>query len=47
MEGFNEQVVKRKNKLKNLIIKIVAVLLLITVPVICIMLAYVITSYMI
>ncbi|MEE0676114.1 MAG: hypothetical protein U0L58_05200 [Ruminococcus sp.] len=32
MEGFIEQVVKRVNKPKQLIIKIVAVLLLITVP---------------
>lgn len=32
LEGFIEQVVKRVNKPKQLIIKIVAVLLLITVP---------------
>lgn len=47
MEGFNEQVVRRKNKAKNLIIKIIAVLMLFLVPAICIVLAYVITTYMI
>ncbi len=47
MEGFNEQVVKRAKKPKNLIIKIVAVMLLIMVPALCVMLAYVITPYMI
>ncbi|MEE1319616.1 MAG: DUF6106 family protein [Ruminococcus sp.] len=47
MEGFNEQVVKRVNKTKNTIIKIVSILALITVPTICVLLAYVITPYMI
>ena len=32
MEGFNEQVVKRKNGTKQLVIKIIAVLILISVP---------------
>ena len=47
MEVFNEQVVKRVNKPVNVIIRILAVMLLILVPLICIMLAYVITAYMI
>lgn len=47
MEGFNEQVVKRAKKPKNLIIKIIAVMLLVLVPASCIMLAYVITTYLI
>lgn len=47
MEGFNEQVVRRKNKPKNIIIKIIAVLMLLLVPSICIVLAYIITTYMI
>ncbi len=47
MEGFNEQVVHRATKPKNIIIKIISILLLITVPLICIMLAYVIVPYMI
>lgn len=47
MEGFNEQVVKRVNKPINMIIKVISVLLLITVPIVCIMLAYVITAYLI
>lgn len=47
MEGFNEQVVKRVNKPINLIIKILSVMLLIAVPVICVLLAYVITPYLI
>lgn len=47
MEGFNEQVVKRVNTAKNTLIKIVSVLALITVPIICVLLAYVITPYMI
>ena len=47
MEGFNEQVVKRVNTAKNTIIKIVSILALITVPTICVLLAYVITPYMI
>ena len=32
MEGFNEQVVKRKNGTKQLVIKSIAVLILISVP---------------
>lgn len=47
MEGFNEQVVKRVNKPINYIIKVLAVLLLFAVPIMCIMLAYVITAYLI
>ncbi len=47
MEVFNEQVVKRVNKPVNVIIRILAVMLLILVPLICILLAYVITAYMI
>ncbi len=47
MEGFNEQVVHRATKPKNIIIKIISVLLLITVPLVCVMLAYVIVPYMI
>lgn len=47
MEVFNEQVVKRLNKPVNVIIRILAVMLLILVPLICILLAYVITAYMI
>lgn len=46
MDGFNEQVVKRENTSKNLIIKIVSIILLITVPVICVLLSAVITPYM-
>lgn len=34
MEGFNEQVVKRANKPKNMIIKILSVLILIMIPII-------------
>lgn len=47
LDGFNEQVVKRVNKPKNLIIKIISILLLLLVPTICISLAYVITPYLI
>ena len=47
MEVFNEQVVKTVNKPVNVIIRILAVMLLILVPLICILLAYVITAYMI
>ena len=32
MEGFNEQVVKRVNKAKQLVIKIIAVIVLIMIP---------------
>lgn len=39
MEGFNEQVVKRKNNIKNLFIKIISIVLLITIPVLCCVLA--------
>lgn len=41
MEGFNEQVVKRANKPKHTIIKILSVVLLFAVPTICIMLIFV------
>lgn len=47
LEGFNEQVVKRANKPINNVIKVLSVLLLFAVPIICIMLAYVITAYLI
>lgn len=47
MEGFNEQVVKRAKKPKQLMIKILSIVLLITVPAICCILAYIITPYMI
>ena len=40
MEIFNEQLVKRVKKPKQLIIKILSVALLITIPVLCIALAY-------
>lgn len=46
MEGFNEQVVKRANKPKNQIIKIISVLILILIPIVFSMLAFVITAYM-
>lgn len=46
MEGFNEQVVKRANKPKNMIIKILSVLVLIMIPIVFSMLAFVITAYM-
>ncbi len=47
MDGFIEQVVKRVNKPKNLIIKILSVLILFLVPVICTILAYRVTPYLI
>ena len=47
MEGFNEQVVKRATKLRNILIKVLSVVLLITVPIVCIILGYVITPYMV
>ena len=46
MEGFNEQVVKRANKPKNMIIKILSVLVLIMIPIVFSMLAFVITADM-
>ena len=46
MEGFNEQVVKRVNKPKNLIIKILSVLILIMIPIVFSVLAFVVTAYM-
>lgn len=46
MEGFNEQVVKRANKPKNLIIKILSILILIMIPIIFSVLAFAITAYM-
>lgn len=46
MDGFNEQVVKRVNKSKQLLIKVISVALLILVPIICVLLAFVITPYM-
>ena len=47
MNNFNEQVVRRVNKPKNLIIKIVSVLLLILVPATIFALAFVITAYLV
>lgn len=47
MNNFNEQVVRRAKKSKNLIIKIVAVLLLILVPATIFALAFVITAYLV
>ena len=47
MNYFNEQVVRRAKKPKNLIIKIVAVLLLILVPATIFALAFVITAYLV
>lgn len=47
MDGFNEQVVKRATKLKNIIIKIVAVMLLFLVPAMCIVLAYSLQAYLV
>ena len=38
-QGFNEQVVKRKNGTKQLVIKIIAVMLLVMVPVVAAILA--------
>ena len=46
MEGFNEQVVKRTNNLKHTLIKVLSILLLITVPLTCVLLAGIITSYL-
>lgn len=46
MEGFNEQVVKRANKPKNTIIKIMSVMILILIPIIFSVLAFAITAYM-
>ena len=46
MEGFNEQVVKRANKPKNMIIKLVSVLILIMIPIVFSMLAFAVTAYM-
>ena len=43
MEGFNEQVVKRKNGIKQLSIKIIAVVLLFAVPGICFVLGMIVT----
>ncbi|MGN0501404.1 MAG: hypothetical protein ACI4HN_00610 [Ruminococcus sp.] len=46
MEGFNEQVVKRANKPKNLIINIISILILIMIPIVFSILAFVVTAYM-
>ncbi|MED9969153.1 MAG: hypothetical protein UFA98_03960 [Ruminococcus sp.] len=46
MEGFNEQVVKRQNRSKQLIIKIIAVFLLIAIPGIFVILGFTLTPYM-
>ncbi len=40
MDIFNEQLVKRANAPKQLIIKILSVVMLITIPLVCILLAY-------
>ena len=47
MNNFNEQVVRRVNKPKNLIIKIVSVLLLILVPTTLFLLAFATIAYLI
>ena len=46
MEGFNEQVVKRRNKSKQFMIKVLAVFLLFAVPALCVVLGAVITPYL-
>ncbi len=46
MEGFNEQVVKRKNGSKQVIIKMLAVFLLFAVPALFVVLGSVITPYL-
>lgn len=47
MDIFNEQIVKRAKKPKDIMIKILSVLLLFAIPALCCVLAYVITPYMI
>lgn len=47
MEVFNEQVVKRAKKPRNLIIKILAVFLLIAIPTLCFVLAPLVLAYLI
>ncbi len=46
MEGFNEQVVKRTNKLKHTLIKVLAIVLLITVPLACVFIAPFTVAYL-
>lgn len=46
MNNFNEQVVRRVNKPKNMIARIVAVILLITVPTVLFLLAFVTLAYL-
>lgn len=46
LDIFNEQIVKRAKKPKQLIIKIISVIILITVPVVCTVLAFTVTTYM-
>lgn len=46
MEGFNEQVVKRKNGSKQVVIKLLALFLLFAVPAIFVLLGAVITPYL-
>ena len=47
MEGFNEQVVKRTNKIKQLMIKILAVFLLIAIPLTCVLISQITTPYLV
>lgn len=48
MEGFVEQVVKRKNGVKQFIIKVISVVLLITIPTVCVLIAPIIKlAYMV
>ena len=46
MDGFNEQVVKRATKAKNIVIKILSVVILLFIPVLFTFLAFTITTYM-
>lgn len=46
MEGFNEQVVKRATKPKNILIKILSIVILISIPIIFSLLAFMVTAYM-
>lgn len=47
MDGFCEQVVKRKRKAKDNILAVVYILLSLIIPAVCISLAYVISAYFI
>lgn len=47
MDGFCEQVVKRKRKAKDNILAVVYIVMALLIPAVCISLAYVITAYFI